>query len=270
VQSRHCDGNTQTPLTQSDPITCRRFDIGRHQATDAFLVSDGTAIKSMTFPPFRHWDASIGDGGDHAVVEGRVTRADSTQDGGYMGVVQYWVGPRCGGDGWVLFRDDAGPRVVEGLTRLGRSFGDPNQCDARSNSWTRYWTQDIDYPQLGTVATIVSEHFNNRSVARSTALERFFFGKGWGRLVWQAWSTERRPEPEWNVPARCPLVGDVGAPGRNWVLYDCRTSTLVEPADGSLTGNDLWFPRPTPPGRAAPDVRSREPQEGAFAVPEGS
>jgi hypothetical protein len=96
VGSQHCDGNVITPLHQNDPITCRRFDFGHYQASEAFLLPDGSTIVTWSYDPWGPFDVSRGDGGEHYVIDGPTVRIESTQDGGKPGVVQYFVGANWG------------------------------------------------------------------------------------------------------------------------------------------------------------------------------
>jgi len=57
---------------------------------------------------------------------------------------------------------------------------------------------------------IVSEHYNRGTIADATALERFYFAKGVGRLRWSAWNkTGRHADPTrclavpYDVPPGC-------------------------------------------------------------------
>jgi hypothetical protein len=106
IESRNPDGNTSTPLHQADRLTYRRQDFGGFQDEDAFLLPDGSAILTWSYPPFGPFDARNGDGGERYIIDGHTVRIDSTQDGGTPGV-QYFTGAVCGGTGWVAFRDDA-------------------------------------------------------------------------------------------------------------------------------------------------------------------
>jgi hypothetical protein len=70
-------------------------------------------------------------------------------------------------------------------------------------------------------------------------LERSFWAKGWGRLVWQAF---RKPAPhkvDSNLPKRCPDFGYNSLPA--WTIVDCRVAVNVVPA-ADLTGAQEWQP----------------------------
>lgn len=246
VQSRACDGDIENPLHASDPITCRRFDFGRHQASDNFLLTDGSVITTWSYPPFGPFTPPA-DGGEHYVTEGPMTRIDSTEDGGTPFVVQYFVGAQCGGTGWLSFRHDVAPQPTQAVARLAISKGNPHQCSTGSSALTVWWTADLDYPHLGVIPSVISEHFDRGDINSATALEKFYFGKGWGRLVWQAFVKGSLPPgiPVPDLPQRCPDFGPGmnTPPGPGWTLVDCRESVNIEKADGSLRGAYLWHPR---------------------------
>lgn len=225
------------PTQQADPIRSRRFDFGHFQANDAFRLPDGSAILAWSYAPFGPFDAALGDGGERYVVENGTVRIDSTQDGGTPGV-QYFVGAACGGTGWVAFRADATAAWQTIVAHLD-DHSNPSQCDAANAALTRYERATVTYPVLGPVDTVVSEHYDSGSLASATALERAFYALGYGRLVWQRWGPT---PPTIDLSARCPDFGWNTSPVAGWHLDDCREAVTTEPADGSLTGADLWRP----------------------------
>lgn len=216
AQSRACDGNAATPLRAADPIRCRRFDFGRHQASESFLTADG-AITAWSYAP--HGPFSIapdgygahGDGGEQYVLRGDAVQITHTQDGGKPGVQQFFVP-------WTVL-----------TTRTGAcphwTIYNPLERGCRST---------VDYPKIGPVDTVVSEHGD------SNATERIFLGKGHGRIVWQAFSAAR--EPPADLAARCPDFGWQNPPKPGQRLVDCRIAVNIEPADGALSGAQLWSP----------------------------
>jgi len=240
VQSRNLDGNTATPLRSADELNKRRFDYGRWQVMDSFLLPDGSAITAYGFTPFGPFVAANGDGGERHVIEGEVVRATATRDGGTKGD-QHFVGKECGGTGWVLFRTDATSEWKSLVARLGNA-SDPGQCSAASAAYTRYTLRTVNFPKLGDISAVVSEHYDRATIATSGAMERTFFGLGWGRLAWQAYA--RSPVNIADLYLRCPAFGWDAPPG--WYLVDCRIAVNVEDADGSLSGDDLWAPGKEP------------------------
>jgi hypothetical protein len=220
-------------------LTYRRFDIGHYQASDSFLLPDGSAIIAVSFMPFGPFNPANGDGGDHYVVEADAVRIAATQDGGTPGV-QYFVGKACGGDGWLLFKTDAKNEWKSLVARLSES-PDPNSCNGATlgSALTRYTRQSVTFPALGTVDTLVSEHYDGPDFPTSHNAERFFLARGWGRLAWQAFGDT---PPAIDLSTRCPDFGFNVPPVPGWYLRDCRIATMIEPANGTLTGLQLWRP----------------------------
>jgi hypothetical protein len=222
------------PLRQSDPITYRRFDYGHYQASDSFLLPDGSAITTWDYPVFGMYSRAEGDGGERYVVEGADVRIDSTRHGDWD--TGYFVGRGCGGTGWFVFRTDATAEWKSAVARLAVSF-DPGACRATSYALTRYTLRTIEAPRLGPVETIVSEHYDNATIDSAQAMERFFLGRGIGRWGWQAWTRAAPAQPPGD---RCPDFGWNEVPG--WHLADCRVTVNIEPAPVGLTGAQLWAP----------------------------
>jgi hypothetical protein len=237
VQSKNPDGNTSTPLTSSDVMNYRRTDIGGYQIEDSFLTPSGSAITTWSYSPFGPYVQANGDGGEEYVFEKDTVRISSTQHGGYP--TGYFVGKDCGGSGWVVFRVDASSEWKSMVAKLSISFR-PNACEAKSQSYTRYKTASIDYPSIGPVESIVSEHYDHGTMEASTAMERFFLGKGWGRLVWQGWASNRDPSPD--IATRCPDFGWNTPPAPQLKLVDCRVVTTIVPPAGTITGAQEWHP----------------------------
>lgn len=236
VQSRNLDGSTSTPLRAADPLSRRRFDYGRWQVMDSFLMADGSAITAYGFAPFGRFTAVNGDGGERHVVEGDTVRATATRDGGTP-ADQYFVGAECGGTGWVMFRTDASAEWRSLVAMLGNA-ADPAQCSAASAAYTRYTLRTVSFPKIGDVSSVVSEHYDRVDISTSSAMERTFFGLGWGRVAWQAYA--RSPVNIADLYLRCPAFGWDAPLG--WYLVDCRIAVNIESVDGTLTGGDLWAP----------------------------
>jgi hypothetical protein len=68
-----------------------------------------------------------------------------TQDGGKPGVLQHFVGPQCGGDGWVLFRQDASTGSwTETVAHLSNT--NDGSCPASlGRAYTRWRIEDITW-----------------------------------------------------------------------------------------------------------------------------
>jgi hypothetical protein len=90
------------------------------------------------------------------------------------------------------------------------------------------------------ISTIISEHYDGPSIAQSHHGERSFFGRGFGRLVWEAWGTT--PPKVADLGARCPLTPFSVPPASGWQLEDCRYATNLVAADGAMTGEKLAWP----------------------------
>ena len=238
AQSRACDGNLATPLRAGDAITCRRTDIGRHKIEDLFLLADGSAITSFDITPFGAYAPEQGDGGEQYVIEGNSVRAAATKHGGEA--QQWFVGSRCGGHGWFLFKTDATDAWKSVVARLSIARS-PDQCPPLGHAFTRYALRTVAMPRLGNLLCIVSEHYDAQSMERSSSMEQFFLCKGWGRVAWQAFGKDL-PHHDANVASRCPDFGWARPPVAGWHLRDCRIVVNVEPADGKLTGGRLWHP----------------------------
>jgi hypothetical protein len=209
AQSRAHNGDVTTPLHDYDPITYRRFDYGHVQASDSFLTGPASAITTWSYAPWREFNAANGDGGENYELQGNAIRVLSTQDGGAPGVrplVPQWT---------VLTTDTI-------------------DC---TKGWTTYSALErgcratINYPGIGPVDTVVSEH-------RWIFMERIFLGRGWGRLAWQTFRSDSTPPVN---PARCIDFG-WNADVRGETLTDCRYAVNIEPVDGVLTGAMLWHP----------------------------
>ncbi len=237
AQSKNPDGNTATPLTSTDPLTYRRTDIGGYQIEDSFLTSHIRAITTWSYPPFGPFVKENGDGGEEYILERDTVRISSTQHGGYP--IGYFVGKNCGGTGWLVFKTDATNEWKDVIAKLGISLN-PLECKATSKAYTRYKIATVNYPQIGPVETMISEHYDRGGMVESEALERFFLGRGWGRLVWQAFASNREPSPD--IATRCPDFGWNIPPTPTLKLVDCRVVTNIIPADGSLTGTQVWHP----------------------------
>lgn len=231
AQSINPDGNVATPLHANDPLTYRRKDFGRYQIEDSFLAPDGSAITTWSYPPFGPFVAANGDGGEQYVIEGDITRITSTQDGGKPGV-QVFEGPGCGRDGWVVFRTDATEEWRDLVAKMG--------CPIGASAYTRYRVANIDWPGIGRIETIVSEHYNSSEASRAGAMERIFLGRGWGRLGWQAWNSAASPIRS-EIDRRCPDFG-WNDQHTGMVLNDCRIVTNIVDHDGRITGAQEWHP----------------------------
>jgi hypothetical protein len=249
VEATGCSG--ARPQRAADPMLTRRRDWpapAGYQSEDSFEADNGAYFETtFAYPPFGRFIPQNGDGGEIYVVEGGTVRIAATQDGGRMGVIQGFSGARCGGTGWILFRDDAPTgRWAEAVARLSdRPLGAP--CEATDAAYTRYRLEVVALPfivrgarQTLRLPAVISEHFNAATVARASALERTFMVKGVGRAVWESWS--RRPPALNDLAERCPGTAWSKPPTPGWFLNDCRYATNLVRADGALTGDGFGWP----------------------------
>ena len=138
----HCVGakHRQTP---GEVAKYRRHDL---PAPAGYQIGDCVAGSCIfSYPPFGPFAVAKGDGGDHYQVDGGWVRIDLTQDGGKPGVLQHFVGPTCGGDGWVLFRQDAPTgHWTEMDARLANT--DDGHCPSRlGHAYTRWRLEDVQW-----------------------------------------------------------------------------------------------------------------------------
>ena len=210
AQSRNPDGNTATPLRALDPITYRRFDFGHEQASDSFLTSPTASVTTWGYSPWGAYVHANGDGGENYELQGNAVRILSTRHGGIetTALVPAWTvlttsTVNCA-DGWTDY-----------------SF------------FERGCRATVNYPHLGQIDTVISEH---RHPFENT-MERIFLARGYGRLTWQGFRSPGTPAD----PSRCLDFG-WNAYASGWTLTDCRVTVNIEPANGSLTGSQLWHP----------------------------
>ena len=181
------------------------------------------------------WDFITSDNGDGfqtAEVGGDGwVRFPSTKDGGTP-YVQYFVGARCGGTGWLVFRNDATNSWKDYLARLSIS-PDPNTCPPLGQAYTRYRLETIAFPfavngmrEVRDLSTVVSEHYSGDNIQSATALERSYLSKDYGLVRWEAWSLN--PPTITDLPERCSPVDYSVPPASGWYMNDCRTYTNIK------------------------------------------
>jgi len=99
-----------TPEQKSiDQVTYRKHDYplpNGYQVDDSVLLPDGRILQTFVYPPFGPANFAKGDGGQIVSINGATVLFTETRDGGKPND-QYFVGPNCGGTGWVVFRNDA-------------------------------------------------------------------------------------------------------------------------------------------------------------------
>ena len=196
-------------------------------------VSATLARQHWDFAPFGTYEPERGDGFQIAEIgaDGWV-RFMSTLDGGTPWV-QYFVGQRCGGTGWLVFGLDAPTGSWrEAVARLNIAQ-DPETCPPSLNdALTRYRLEPVAFPfavagqtSTRTIATVISEHYDQRTIGKAGALERSYLGQGYGLLRWEAWG--RTPPSIPALAERCGPLAYSDPPTAGWHLRDCRTYTNV-------------------------------------------
>ena len=263
VQARCPDGRLQVaepdcparPQRASDPMLERRHDwpgpVG-FVAQDTLIGPDGPETL-WDFAPFGAFSAAKGDGGEVYAVEAGTVRISVTQDGGKP-YLQGFYGRSCGGAGWIAFRTDAPTaRWASVVARLSDQPV-PSPCRTSSTSVTRYRLERVTarwiidgQPRSLALPTVISEHYNSSSLDRASRMERSFFARGVGRIIWEAW-TKGAPMGA-DLQTRCPGSDWSGPPGPGWKLSDCRTTTNLVADDGRMSGQAFGWPPslPTPP-----------------------
>jgi hypothetical protein len=246
VAEPHCPG--ASPQRAADPMKMRRRD---WPAPDGYVAQDavlGPAGPELlwSFAPFGHFVPSRGDGGEVYAVQGRTVRITITQDGGKP-YQQGFYGERCGGTGWIIFRDDAPTGRWASLVARLSDRPTPSVCMAFNSAFTRYRLEDVAAPWIVrgarrtmTLPTVIAEHYDRATLAGSRDMERSFFAKDVGRIVWEAWTigepagvglAERCPRTSWSTP-----------PAAGWVLSDCRYATNLVSDDGAMSGDRFGWP----------------------------
>lgn len=214
-----------TPQRASDPMRWRRSDWpapGR-QIEDSVVSDDGSYfITTWSYPPHGPFRAENGDGGEVYTVRDGAAWICCTQDGSKPGITRFdgiWA--------WWLFDQ----HVAVGRWRTG-AVG--NRARARRET--------IAFPATGfglreiVADTVISEMYYGVD-HDGVGMERFYMGRGWGRLAWQAWSAPGVRQPTPDIAERCPAFPWSGPPDihPDWALVDCRVVTNLVPADGSLS-----------------------------------
>jgi hypothetical protein len=246
VAETACPG--AAPQTAADPMLMRRRD---WPPPDGYVIFD--AIIGPYGPetiwseaPFGPFVAAHGDGGEVYAIEGGTVRGALTQDGGTPWL-QGFYGAHCGGTGWIVFRTDAPTGHWASLIASLSDARVPSPCAAGGAALTRYRLEDVAAPwviggvrRTLTRSTVIAEHFDHADIGASVNMERSFFARGVGRIVWEAWTTGQPASKD--IAARCPGTAWSTPPAPGWVLSDCRYATNVVAADGSMSGAKFNWP----------------------------
>jgi hypothetical protein len=237
-----------TPQRGPDPMRMRRRDWPApdgYVAQDAILGPYGPETL-WSFAPWGRFAAGRGDGGEVYVVDGQTVRIALTQDGGKP-YLQGFYGAHCGGTGWVVFRGDAPTGRWASLVAQLSDRPAPSFCLALSSAFTRYRLEAVAAPWIidGAVRsisrpTVIAEHYDRATIAEAHNMERSFFAKGVGRIIWEAWTTGKPAGA--GLAARCPGAAWSTPPAAGWVLSDCRYATNLVAADGRMSGAAFGWP----------------------------
>jgi hypothetical protein len=246
------DGCNATPRLGATTVSWRRCDWGSngnayYQCTDSYLADDSSVIvQTYAFSLNGPFNAANGDGGqlvDVDAASGNIT-ALSTQDGGTPGM-QWFVGAKCGGQGWVIAELSLGLAYATWTATADKLAisADPNACPGMGSALDAWESFTVSYPfqvngqmQLRTIPTLISEHFDHADPTQSVYMERSFFGQLYGLLRWEAWASPATgATPPADLAQRCPatsLADDYQPPLAGWILYDCRNWTNIMPVSG--------------------------------------
>lgn len=224
--------------TVHDLLTERRHDWPLPEGwarSESVMLDDGSVFQAFSFVRPEH---QAGNGGQVVKVgaDGFV-RSVATRDGG-KSHLQYFVGEGVGGTGWIFFGVDAPTgswrELVATLAESSWSGFRPAEF---GRAFTRYRLEPVAFTfavngalEKRTVQTIISEHFDRDSIPGSAAMERSYFGKGYGLLRWEAWGRTIEA-PIADLDQRYQWVAYSDPPGDGWHLDDIRTYTNLVPCD---------------------------------------
>jgi hypothetical protein len=198
------------PILTTDPLTSRMRDRpfpgfpSGQETCDCTLDPSGywSTCGWESFPP---WGSYVpgGDGGDIAIVTtDGYAKLPATQDGSQP-TLYYFVGPGLGqpGNGEVGGWLSAGPDAASDTWNAAVCY--LQQSDATpyaplgnlSQSYTRYLIATIPItfwrnsalPYTLDVECLVSEHYDGADPSTALNCERFVYGDGWGKLIWEIW-----------------------------------------------------------------------------------
>ena len=248
VLATRCSGPALTRA--SDLLVYRHRDWARPetgQIEDSWVDGD-RYVTTFSYPPNRAFVPANGDGGDVLVVDGDRVRIDYTQNGlpGGGTIAGYWVGPRCGGDGWLVF-DVYAPseQWASRISRLAGSTTGRDDCPPLVRALTRWRRVAAPVPfrysgvQISQkMQVIVSEHYDADAIVRARAMERMVLADGYGRVVWEAWTVNPS-----DFASPCPGVAPYNvAPASGWHLADRRCPTELVRDSEPMRASDYGWP----------------------------
>jgi hypothetical protein len=253
--------------TLDTPLTQRRGDWGPGDQPYAFFdsVRDPTGV-GMTLWGFTGdavQNPVQGDGGEVYDIQNGTLVITKTQDGGTLScpgggqtnastgcpggatpgnLTQYFVG----GTGWVVSPQNiilCSNGWTQLIATLNISLGAPTPPSGLNQAPTQVCLyQAMPFPAILkgqhttlTADTIISEHYSGGGdVQSSTALERSYFAKGYGRIAWAAWTVGGSPVDPSRYPSGGLPLNVSTMPGA--VMSDVRLTTNVIPVPA-------WTPR---------------------------
>lgn len=231
------DGSSPAQASTTSVMTQRRGDWGPNDSPYSMQDSTlgaGYALTTWMFSGDTQFVAAHGDGGEvYAVNNGNLV-ATQTQDGGTP-QMQYFVG----GTGWVYFPLTVGvcsSGWTQLIATLNISLGAPTPPNGLNTAPTRACLYpNMPFPAIVngqhvtlTADTIITEHYSGGpgiDVASSTALERDWFAKGYGRIGWAAWNVGAQPVDPVRYPAGGMPMNDQTMGGA--VMNDVRIWTNI-------------------------------------------
>ena len=121
-------------------------------------------------------------------------------------------------------------------------------CNPLGQALTRYRLEYVDMtvlvddqPVQRRVKTIIVQHYDSDTLAKSENMEEFYFGEHIGRYRWSAYTTNPQAAGV-DLAMRCPPRPYTGDSDARFRLSDCRDLTNYRTADGSMTGDRYNWP----------------------------
>jgi hypothetical protein len=94
---------------------------------------------------------------------------------------------------------------------------------------------------------MISEHYNRPSLSESRSMERFYYAQDFGKVRWEAWSTDTGNSAKSEAlsqSGRCARLADGAPPDAGWMMIDCRmwTNIVIDPARTGWRVRDFNWP----------------------------
>jgi hypothetical protein len=202
-----------------------------------------------SFAPFGYFNQAVGDGGQIVTTTAGRAYATTTQDGGTP-VLQTFCG-----DSWVFAKNDIKVWTwTEAVVKLSISLNGPGECNPANlvpaltryiiyTDYLCYKGSEFGYERQFCGNSLVSEHYDNDTIAGSCAMERSFFFWHHGLVRWEAWN-RCGATPGADLAVRMPITiladppGYVMVDGRNWMHF-----RAPNPAIPASTWGWKWWPQ---------------------------